>query len=180
MPPSGTSIDASLLADDATAFGAFYRRHEDAVLGFFLRRTRSSELAADLTAETFARALEGRHRYDADLGDASAWLFGIARNLLMRSVQRGRVDDSMRRQLQMEPITLDDEELARIDALAGEPALAALAELPDDQRVAVLGHVVDEESYEALAGRLDCSQSVVRQRVSRGLRTLRDRLEAGR
>ena len=42
---------------DAEAFGVFYRRRVDAVLAFFLRRTGDRELAADLTAETFAAAL---------------------------------------------------------------------------------------------------------------------------
>lgn len=172
--------DASLLQSDAHAFAVFYRRHEDAVLGFFLRRTRSGDLAADLTAETFARALEGRERFDASIGDAGAWLFGIARNLLATSHQQGRVDDSVRRRLGMEPLQLDDEALARIDALDADPASAALDGLPPDQRAAVVGRVIEEQAYPDLADQLQCSQSVVRQRVSRGLRTLRNGLEAER
>src|SRR4051794_41869868 len=96
--------DADLLRGDARRYAVFYRRHEDAVLGFFLRRTGSAELAADLTAETFARALEGRKRFDAQRGDAGAWLFGIARNVLSRSLERGRVENDTRRQLGMEPL----------------------------------------------------------------------------
>jgi RNA polymerase sigma-70 factor (ECF subfamily) len=172
--------DAALLQGDAHGFAAFYRRHEDSVLAFFLRRTGGGELAADLTAETFARALEGRERFDASIGDAGAWLFGIARNLLATSRQRGRVDDSVRRRLGIEPLTLDDDAVARIDALNGDPAVAALDDLPSDQRAAVVGRVVDEQSYAELASRLRCSESVVRKRVSRGLRTLRDGLEADR
>lgn len=149
-------------------------------MGFFLRRTGAAELAADLTAETFARALEGRERFDTALGDAGAWLFGIARNLLATSLERGRVEDSTRRRLRVERLTLDDEVIARIHALDGEPALVALDGLPDDQRAAIVGHIVDEDSYAHLAERLRCSESVVRQRVSRGLRTLRNRLEADR
>lgn len=42
-------------ASDPEGFGVFYRRHERVVLGFFMRATRRSELALDLTAETFAR-----------------------------------------------------------------------------------------------------------------------------
>jgi DNA-directed RNA polymerase specialized sigma24 family protein len=108
------------------------------------------------------------------------WLFGIARHLLATSLQRGRVDDSMRRRLGMEPLALDDHALARIDELGGYPAVAALDELSTDQRAAVVGRVVDERSYPELASRLQCSESVVRQRVSRGLRTLRTRLDAKR
>lgn len=178
--PRDPRSDAALLRGDARAFAAFYRRHEDAVLGFFLRRTGRADAAADLTAETFARALAGRARVDPALGDPSAWLFGIARNLLATSIRRGRVEDEARRRLGIEPLALDDAALARIDALDGDPAVNALAALPPEQRDAVLGRVIDEQDYAALAARLQCSESVVRQRVSRGLRTLRTRLEADR
>ena len=111
---------------------------------------------------------------------AFAYVFGIARNLLATSQQRGSVDDSVRRRLGMEPLHLDDDALARIDALDEHPALVALDGLPPDQRAAIVGRVIDEQGYRALAEQLRCSQSVVRQRVSRGLRTLRDDLEAER
>jgi RNA polymerase sigma-70 factor (ECF subfamily) len=80
----------------------------------------------------------------------------------------------------MEPLSLDDEALARINDLDDEPAFGALEDLPDEQRAAVSGRVVDELSYAELAQRMRCSESVVRQRVSRGLRTLRNRLETER
>jgi RNA polymerase sigma-70 factor (ECF subfamily) len=172
--------DADLLSGDAHRFAAFYRRHEDAVLGYFLKRVRSGELAADLTAETFARALEGRERFDRRQGDAGAWLFGIARNVLSRSLERGRVEDQVRRRLALQPLVLDDEAIARVEALSDEPALEAQAPLPADQAVAVRGRVLDESDYADLAQQLDCSESVVRQRVSRGLRALRAELEHDR
>ena len=46
-------------AGDADAFAAFYRRYADAVLAYFAVRTRRPDVAADLTAETFAAALHG-------------------------------------------------------------------------------------------------------------------------
>ncbi len=169
--------DATLLKQD---FERFYVRWERPVLAYFARRCARPELAADLTAETFARALAGRERFDAATGSVSAWLFGIARHLLVGSVRAGQVEDSVRRQLEMAPLALDDESLARIDELAGEAALAALEELPAEQRAAVRAHVIDERGYGELAGELRCSESVVRQRVSRGLRALRGRLEEQR
>lgn len=178
--PSGAAADAELLAGDACAFGAFYRRHEDALLGYFLRRTQQPDLAADLTAESFARALAGRRGFDAERGEARGWLFGIARNVLASSLERGRVEDDARRRLAMEPLVLDDADLERIAGTppaAAEAALAALAALPAEQAQAVTGRVVDELSYDELAARLDCSESVVRKRVSRGLKTLRTELE---
>jgi RNA polymerase sigma-70 factor (ECF subfamily) len=58
--------------------------------------------------------------------------------------------------------------------------LAALASLPEDQADAVRARVIDEVGYEALAHKLDCSPSVARQRVSRGLRAIRAELETDR
>lgn len=171
---------AELLGGDAHAFAAFYRRHEDAVLGYFLRCTRDAELAADLTAEAFARALAGRRGFDAERGDAGAWLFCICRNLLAASLKRGQVENDTRERLGLERLSLDDEAIARIEELHDAPAVSALDALPEEQRVAVRERVIEERGYEALAAELRCSQSVVRQRVSRGLRTLRARLEADR
>ncbi len=71
--------DADLLAATATdpeAFGEFYERHEDFVLLFLLRRTRDPELAADLTAETFAQALCSASRFRPGPTPAIAWLVG--------------------------------------------------------------------------------------------------------
>lgn len=178
--PRSPRDDGSLLDGDAHDFAEFYRLHERSVLAFFLRRVRSADLATDLTAETFARALDGRRRFDPSLGDPGAWLFGIARNLLAVSLQQGRVDDSMRRRLGMQPLALDDEAIARINALDGDPAVSALDSLSADQRAAVAGRVLDERSYSELASQLQCSESLVRQHVSRGLRALRKQLEVGR
>jgi hypothetical protein len=61
------------------AFAVFYRRHVEALLAYFARRTRDAELAADLTAETFSAALGGAHRHRPEKGPAIAWLYGIAR-----------------------------------------------------------------------------------------------------
>jgi RNA polymerase sigma-70 factor (ECF subfamily) len=169
--------DAALLAGDAEAFGEFYARHEDAILGFFLRRVARPELAADLTAETFAAALRARRTHDPSRGEAKGWLFGIARHVLAGSLRRGRVEDDARRRLRLERLVLDDAALERVAELAGAPALAALAALPPEQQVAIEGRVVQERGYDELAVELECSESVVRQRVSRGLRALRARME---
>jgi DNA-directed RNA polymerase specialized sigma24 family protein len=74
------------------AFGGFYRRYEDRVLSYFLARVGDPEVAADLTAETFAAALASAHRFRPRKKPASAWLFGIARNTLAMSRRRGRVE----------------------------------------------------------------------------------------
>ena len=77
-------------ARDPAAFGDFYARHERLVLGYFMRRTHDPELAADLSAETFAAALLGAKRFRGGGVPASAWLIGIARNILSQSFRRAR------------------------------------------------------------------------------------------
>jgi RNA polymerase sigma-70 factor (ECF subfamily) len=130
----------------------------------------------------FAAALSSAGLFRAELGSARGWLFGIARHELADMWQRGRVEDRARRRLGLEPMTLSDDALERIDELGahGGGALRLLEDLPDDQRVAVRGRVLHERSYDELARSLSCSQSVVRQRVSRGLRSLRQALEQTR
>jgi RNA polymerase sigma-70 factor (ECF subfamily) len=173
---AGRARDADLLAGNAEAFGVFYERHEEFVFSLFVRWGAGGELAADLAAETFARALAGRRSFDRARGEPRGWLCGIARHVLSESRARGRVQDRVRRQLGCERLVLDDAAIARIDALSGE-ALAALEDLPADQRRAVSGRILAETGYEDLALALRCSPSVARQRVSRGLRALRQRLE---
>jgi RNA polymerase sigma-70 factor (ECF subfamily) len=77
----------------------------------------------------------------------------------------------------MQPILLDDEARAFLESEAETPALAALTDLPEDQRAAVTERHIDERGYDEIAARLGCSESVARQRVSRGLRALHARLK---
>ncbi|MBE2320278.1 sigma-70 family RNA polymerase sigma factor [Solirubrobacter sp. CPCC 204708] len=158
------------------AFAVFYRRHEGPMLGYFMRRTGDAELAADLAAETFAAALLGASRFRGD-GNAVAWLYGIARHRLMRSFERGRVEDRARRKLAMPRLEVDDELIERIERLAGEErAVELLDRLPADQAEAIRAHVLDERSYKDIAASVQVSEAVVRKRVSRGLTTLRELL----
>jgi RNA polymerase sigma factor (sigma-70 family) len=169
------------VAGDADAFVAFYRRHLAAMLAFFLRRTGDRELTADLTAEVFAAALLAAERYRPGERPALAWLYGIAAHKLNDSRRRGRVEDRARRKLAMERLEIDDAGLDRVEQLAGhadESRLReAVAALPSSQRDAVLARVVDEQSYTEIAAEMDCSELLVRQRVSRGLKTLRSQIE---
>ena len=155
-------------------FGLFYRRHEDAILGYMMRRVREPELAADLTAETFAAALVAVERFDPGKGSGVGWLFGIARNVLGRSFERRQVEDRARRKLQMAPIELGPDVLDAVAALDAEREVATvLSTLPEAEAAAVHARVIDGDEYEQIAARLRCSEQVVRKRVSRGLARLR-------
>jgi RNA polymerase sigma factor (sigma-70 family) len=166
---------------DAAAFGRFYERRVDAVLAFFLRRTGDRELAADLTAETFAAALSALPRYNPRRSSALAWLFTIAQHKMADSIRRGKVEDRARRRLRLEPLVFSDEDLERVEQRAaaadGGAALLELEQLSAEQRGAIEGRVLEETEYDELARRLRCSESVVRKRVSRGLAELRTRMK---
>jgi RNA polymerase sigma factor (sigma-70 family) len=176
-PPHGESDEELLSAArcDPAAFGAFYRRFEERMLRYFLSRVGDDEVAADLTAETFAAALASVGRFRAKKGPAAAWLFGIAHNTLAMSARRGRVEARARRRLGMPPLELTDALIERIDTLAG-PALELVGDLPAEQEQAVRARVIDERDYADIAKDLRCSEAVVRKRVSRGLAQMREEL----
>ncbi|HXO06497.1 MAG TPA: sigma-70 family RNA polymerase sigma factor [Solirubrobacteraceae bacterium] len=102
-----------------------------------------------------------------------AWLFGIARHLLINAARRGRVAADSRVRLGMARVTPDDEQLAQVDERSPVDLAAALAEMPSDQREAVVRRVVLEQDYPVIADELRCSEQVARKRVSRGLAFLR-------
>lgn len=167
---------AAISAGDGTAFERFYGRHLPGVIAFLLRETRDREATADLAAEVFAAVLLASHRFRDDGGSAGPWVIGIARNKLRLSRRRQRIEDAARKRLGFEPVALDDAALERVEQLADEGRAVGLVDsLPENEREAVRLHVLEEVSYEQIAGRLRCSEMVVRKRVSRGLGKLRER-----
>jgi RNA polymerase sigma factor (sigma-70 family) len=168
--------DDLLTTDDAEAFGLFYDRHVRTVLGYFARRTGDPEVAADLTAETFASALTARRRYRPGRAPASAWLFAIAARRLADYHRRGRVEARAQRALAIERGPLGAEDAGMIRMLGDDSAASMLSALPADQRIAVRWHVVDERDYGEIAADQQVSEQAVRQRVSRGLSALRSRM----
>lgn len=165
----------AIAACDGDAFSVFYRRHLPRTVGYLLGETRDRELAADLAAEVFSAVLLSARRYRPERDTAVPWVLGIARNVLGASRRRRRVEDRARRRLGLEPIELDDYDLERTAALAGERGgvLALVEGLPNDERDAVRARVIDERAYSEIAAGMRCSELVVRKRVSRGLGRLR-------
>jgi RNA polymerase sigma-70 factor (ECF subfamily) len=109
-----------------------------------------------------------------------SFLYGIARNLARGWRRRGRVDHAARTRLHMpvrDPADYISEVEERAVAHMLAPRLArAVRALPGDQRAAVELRIVEELSYGEVASRLGCSEPAARQRVARGLRTLKERL----
>jgi RNA polymerase sigma factor (sigma-70 family) len=168
--------DAELLTAaerDASAFGELYRRHVRRVHAWFARR--ADWAAADLTAETFARAwLRRRGFRDEHDGWALPWLLGIAHNVLRESARRDRIETRARERLGL-PLDLAEEDgyAAVEERLSPRRALAAaLDELPDHERDAVELRVIGELPYREVARRLSIRPEAARLRVSRALRRL--------
>jgi RNA polymerase sigma factor (sigma-70 family) len=177
MHGSDATDEQLLTARDAASFELLYLRHVDSILGYFARRTREPELAADLCAETFAAALASRHRYRPEAGAAAAWLYGIGSKKLADAQRRGYAERRARRRLGMERIELSDEDIARIERLGeGDEARALMERLSPDQREAIVAHVIADRPYDQIAGELETSEAVVRKRVSRGLAAMRARM----
>ena len=191
MMPAGSPCgpeersDAELLqgsADDPELFGIFYDRHVSALLSFFYRRTASAQLAADLTSETFANAFLSRARYRNTGAPARAWLLGIARHELSRSVRRQQAESRARKRLGVTRTVVEDADLDRIEELADfRPVRAAVQEalsrLPPALSSAVVLRVANDLPYPDVARRLGCSEKAARVRVSRALMRLEKLLE---
>ncbi len=165
-----------LLSGDPEDFGLFYDRYVDMLLGYFARRVHDPEIAADLTAETFAAALVARRRFRRASTPAVAWLFGIAQHKLGDVRRRGAAEERMRHRLGMERLPVGEEDRGMIAMLGRDAAWALIDELPADQREAVRAHVLDDRAYGEIALATNTSEAVVRKRVSRGLGALRNRL----
>jgi RNA polymerase sigma factor (sigma-70 family) len=177
MGTTAATDEALLAGHDPASFEAFYLRYVETLLGFFARRTHDPELAADLTAETFAAALAHRRRYRPEKGAAASWLFGIALHKLTDAQRRGYAERRARRRLGMERLELHEDDYARIESLAeAEGVLALLELLAPEQRDAVRAHVMEGRGYGEIARTEHTSETVVRKRVSRGLAAVRQRM----
>jgi RNA polymerase sigma-70 factor, ECF subfamily len=169
--------DAQLVAaarTNALAFRELYDRYAEGIHAFHARRTKDRELAFDLTAETFAQAWFARRRFeDRASGSAAPWLYAIARNVLVTSIRRRRLERSACEQLGLlgelkrEPV--DNEQL--LDGLDD-----AWDELTPELQQAVRLRVFDDLPYDEVARIAGTSAGAARVRVHRALDALRNRL----
>lgn len=165
-------------AGDERAFIEFYRSTSPALLRWFTRRTAAADLAADLCAETYAKALESLDGYDSTRSTGpNAWLYGIAKNEMRTWARRRAVESRARRRLGVDVALPGTDELdlveLRVDLeqLVG-PLREALDRLGAKGRDAVMLRVVSQLPYSEVASRLGCSEVAARVRVSRALTRL--------
>ncbi len=144
------------------------------LLSWFRREARTRDEAADLWSETWARVVASRSRIRGDTrAEHSAFVYTIARNLLADWRRRGLVEQRALTQLGIAPLRMDDD----VPEARDPAALEHLERLPEDQREAVRLRVLEELDYDEIAARTGATEPAVRQRVSRGLKWLRGRLD---
>jgi len=158
-------------------FEQVYLRNVDVLMGYFGRRCRDPQVVADLTSETFVRAVEGFARFNPRRGSDRAWLFGIAAHVFARHCEQsagGR--DAVARLGGRRPLDGDEiEELAgRIDAeREGAALMRRCAGLPEVERAAI--ELVDLAGFTPVeaALALGVSRVAFRKRLSRARSRLR-------
>jgi RNA polymerase sigma-70 factor (ECF subfamily) len=186
---SDVDLFEMLCAGDESAFLTLYRRRQGGIYRFALRMSGSEAVAEDVTQEVFMHLMRGNGNFDAARGSFQAYLFGIARNQVLRRIERDRA---------YLPISHDDDELdgptitgsvnsknliAAHDPLVDltrqetiDSVRQAVLSLPTHYREAVVLCDLHEMSYLEAAEVLGCAVGTIRSRLHRARGLLVERL----
>jgi RNA polymerase sigma-70 factor (ECF subfamily) len=147
------------------------RRHYATVYRFVRRRVETSEEAFDLTQDVFEAAAQALADERLDEEPTLAWLYTVARRRLIRT---------WRQRFVTQPLDDDTPGPAGINASYGANVLNEIVEglkrLPEDQRRVVVMKLLEGRSFVEIARQLGVSEEACRQRLSRGLASLREDL----
>lgn len=184
MMPGPLESDEDILlrirGGDEAAFLGLYRRRQGAIYRFILHMSGSSTVAEDITQEVFMALLREEFGYDPVRGTLSGYLFGIARKLVLRQVERGRVDVPLETDSEDAPLP----ELAIIQDPLGDLThreridglRRAIATLPRRYREVVVLCDLEEVDYSDAAQVLGCPIGTVRSRLHRARALLLEKL----
>ena len=159
---------------DHVAFEELHRRYARSVLGIALRRIGDRGRAEDATQDTFASIWRSASRFDPARGEASSWLYTVARNAIVDGLRRRR-----------EPPVDDAPELAAPDPGPDEKAERgwvawrihrALETLPEEERSVVELAYWSGLSQSEIADYLSVPLGTVKTRTRAALRRLADEL----
>lgn len=165
---------------DEKCFTALYQRRQGAIFRFVLQMSGSAEIAEEVTQEVFLTVIRSAKQWKPERGEVLSWLFGIARNQVLRHLERGRRYETLEVQEEDGASTVRTapdnplEELTRGESL--EALRAAVLALPPQYREVVVLCDLQELSYEDAAGVLGCPVGTVRSRLHRGRALLVERL----
>lgn len=171
------------IQDDPHAVDLLYRRHVDSVYAFAFRRCGDAELAADVTAETFAAAILAAHTYRPDAAPVRGWLCGIARHKTVDAQRRNHAERRARERLGIRQPAAHHDDLdaleERLDALdRGRDIKRLVEDLPPGERQAVTAVIMGDLDPIDVAQQLDLTVPTLRKRLRRGVRRLADQMEA--
>ncbi len=158
-----------LRAGNEDAFVMLVERYQLPLYRYLVGFIADQELAQDLTQETFLRAFQSiKKLQDAQL--LRSWLYQIAHNQACSVLRRRRIVRwlPLAHFQEHHSITMSD---AAHETIA---VTAALRQLPDEQRAALLLHLVAGFSYLEIATMLGLSEGAVRMRISRGRAAFRE------
>lgn len=182
--PSDDDLLRRLTAGDEDAFTALYRRHQGNIYRFALLMSGSPATADDVTQEVFMALMNGKHAYDPSRGSLAMFLYGVARNQVLRRRRWERVFDPLEEETEdgevvVHNLAAPDDPLAEI--IRGERIDAvrqAVLALPARYREVVVLCDFQELSYAEAAQALDCAVGTVSSRLNRARTMLAERLRA--
>jgi RNA polymerase sigma-70 factor (ECF subfamily) len=170
---------------DKSAFQQLFEKHAAAVVGFATRFVGTRARAEELAQEVFLQIYRTRARY-VPRARFATWLYRMVTNACLSEVRRadyrGRIQSiDQPRSGAPDPAAVSDAltrstEDALLDREAVDRTRAMLADLPPQQRAALLLARVEGFSYEEVATTLSCSVSAVKSLIHRATVTLRERL----
>jgi RNA polymerase sigma-70 factor, ECF subfamily len=152
-----------MLSGDEDAFTALYRLRQAAVYRFALQMTGSVAVAEDVTQEVFMALIQHGRRFDPARGTLASFLYGIARNMVLRRLEKERATEVIE-DCAGDVDLLDD--LTRRETV--EMVRRAVLSLPAAYREAVVLCDLQDVSYQDAAEALDCPVGTVRSRLNRG------------
>jgi len=178
---SDAELLARALAGDEESFATLYRRRQASVYRFALQMSGRRSLAEEVTQEVFLAMIREAGRFDARRGTVAAYLYGIARNHVLRCLQRDRfyVPIADEPESGGGPWTSKEDTLG--DLTRGETIESvrqAVLALPANFREVVVLCDLHEMSYAEAAAALECAVGTVRSRLHRARGMLLERLKA--
>jgi RNA polymerase sigma-70 factor (ECF subfamily) len=179
MTDTHDSDDALLhrsVAGDEGAFTALYRRRHPAIYRFALHMSGSATVAEEVTQEVFLMLIREMGRFDARRGPVAAWLLGVARNHVLRLLERNRQYVAIKD----EGAEIPDEAVSPLGDLARtetvETVRQAVLTLPPAYREAIALCDLEEMTYSEAAEVMGVPIGTVRSRVNRGRTLLLEKL----
>lgn len=179
MPPE-SNHDEQLLKrarrGNEAAFAELYRRRQGELYRFALQMTGSEAIAEDVVQEVFLTVIRTIDAFDTARGSVRAWLYGIARNCVLRQIGRQAQAISLHELIGYEPAALstDDDRVESIEAVR-----RAVIALPQPFREAVVLCDLEELTYMEAADAMSVPVGTIRSRLSRGRALLGQILRSG-